>query len=97
MRAVVQRVKSASITVRFSPRVASLYLREQQGNAPGRWAATPVQVEGKLVSSIGPGLMCLIGIKTGDTEADQEFLCACPFTCYAAQGLCIVVGSEVRC
>ena len=74
MRAVVQRVKSASIAVRFVLHTAALYQRERHANALGRWAATPVQVEGKLVSSIGPGLMCLIGIKTGDTEADQEFL-----------------------
>lgn len=80
MRAVVQRVKSASITVRFDLHAAALYWYGRHGNALGRWAATPVQVEGKLVSSIGPGLLCLIGIKTGDTEADQEFMCACPFT-----------------
>ncbi|CAL5226948.1 g9832 [Coccomyxa viridis] len=46
MRAVVQRVKRAS-----------------------------VEVDGKVVSSIGPGLLCLIGIREGDTPADQEFLC----------------------
>ena len=28
------------------------------------------------MSSIGPGLMCLIGIKSGDTEGDQDFLYA---------------------
>mmetsp|Transcript_49848 Transcript_49848/g.159353 ORF Transcript_49848/g.159353 Transcript_49848/m.159353 type:complete len:149 (-) Transcript_49848:446-892(-) len=46
MRAVVQRVLSAS-----------------------------VDVEGKRVSTIGPGLLCLIGIKDGDTEADAEYIC----------------------
>ena len=46
MRAVVQRVRSAS-----------------------------VEVDGRLVSSIGPGLLCLIGIRDTDTAADQEFLC----------------------
>ena len=45
MRAVVQRVRSAS-----------------------------VEVDGKLVSSIGPGLLCLIGVRDTDTVADQEFL-----------------------
>lgn len=45
MRAVVQRVRSAS-----------------------------VEVDGNLVSSIGPGLLCLIGIRDTDTVADQEFL-----------------------
>ncbi|EIE24829.1 D-tyrosyl-tRNA deacylase [Coccomyxa subellipsoidea C-169] len=46
MRAVIQRVRSAS-----------------------------VEVDGRLVSSIGPGLLCLIGIRDTDTAADQEFLC----------------------
>ena len=32
-------------------------------------------MDGKVLSSIGPGLLCLVGIKTGDTEADQDFLC----------------------
>lgn len=45
MRAVVQRVLSAS-----------------------------VEVEGKLVSSIGPGLLCLVGLGKGDKEEDAEFL-----------------------
>ena len=41
MRAVVQRVLSAS-----------------------------VEVEGKLVSSIGSGLLCLVGLGKGDKEED---------------------------
>lgn len=45
MRAVVQRVKSASVTV-----------------------------DGKLVSQIGPGLLCLAGLKDGDTKDDAEFI-----------------------
>lgn len=45
MRAVIQRVRSAS-----------------------------VEVDGKLISSIGPGLLCLIGIRDTDTIADQEYL-----------------------
>lgn len=32
------------------------------------------QVDGRLVSSIGPGLLCLIGVKESDTQADQDFL-----------------------
>lgn len=45
MRAVVQRVRSASVTV-----------------------------DGEVISSIGPGLLCLIGVKDGDSEADSEFI-----------------------
>ncbi|EFJ43158.1 hypothetical protein VOLCADRAFT_96694 [Volvox carteri f. nagariensis] len=46
MRAVIQRVKSASVTV-----------------------------DGEVVSSIGPGLLCLIGIRETDTLTDLEFIC----------------------
>ncbi|KAK9814778.1 hypothetical protein WJX72_011337 [[Myrmecia] bisecta] len=46
MRAVVQRVKSASI-----------------------------EVEGKVVSNIGPGLLALVGVRAEDTEKDAEFIC----------------------
>lgn len=45
MRAVIQRVKSASVTV-----------------------------DGEVISSIGPGLLCLIGIKDTDTAKDLEFM-----------------------
>eukprot|EP01132_Coremiostelium_polycephalum_P006690 gene6690-8276_t len=33
-----------------------------------------VTVDGELVSSIGPGLMCLIGINREDEKKDQEWL-----------------------
>jgi D-tyrosyl-tRNA(Tyr) deacylase len=46
MRAVVQRVKSAS-----------------------------VEVDGEVISRIGPGLMCLIGAAAGDTDKDAEYMC----------------------
>ncbi|GFR49585.1 hypothetical protein Agub_g11651 [Astrephomene gubernaculifera] len=46
MRAVIQRVSSASVSV-----------------------------DGEVVSSIGPGLLCLIGIKESDTVKDLEFIC----------------------
>lgn len=45
MRAVLQRVKSASVTV-----------------------------DGKLISHIGPGLVCLIGLGDGDSENDVEYI-----------------------
>ncbi|CAL8464211.1 g3746 [Coccomyxa elongata] len=40
-----------------------------------RVRSASVEVDGKLVSSIGPGLLCLIGVRDTDTVADQEFLC----------------------
>jgi D-Tyr-tRNAtyr deacylase len=33
-----------------------------------------MQVEGKIVSSIGPGLLCLVGVKDSDTPQDQEYM-----------------------
>ncbi|KAL8460576.1 hypothetical protein ACS0TY_032195 [Phlomoides rotata] len=46
MRAVVQRVASAS-----------------------------VEVEGRLVSEIGPGLLVLVGLHETDVESDAEYVC----------------------
>ncbi|KAL7211722.1 hypothetical protein ACSBR2_014559 [Camellia fascicularis] len=46
MRAVVQRVASAS-----------------------------VEVEGRIVSEIGPGLLVLVGIHESDVESDAEYIC----------------------
>ncbi|KAK3159598.1 hypothetical protein QOZ80_1BG0048640 [Eleusine coracana subsp. coracana] len=46
MRAVVQRVLSAS-----------------------------VEVEGRVVSAIGPGLLVLVGVHEADTDADADFIC----------------------
>lgn len=45
MRAVLQRVKEASVTV-----------------------------DGNVVGAIGPGLMVLLGVGKGDTEADVDFM-----------------------
>ncbi|KAF8649517.1 hypothetical protein HU200_064272 [Digitaria exilis] len=46
MRAVVQRVLSAS-----------------------------VEVEGRVVSAIGPGLLVLVGVHEADTDSDADFIC----------------------
>ncbi|CAL1388427.1 unnamed protein product [Linum trigynum] len=46
MRAVVQRVASAS-----------------------------VEVEGRLVSEIGPGLLVLVGVHESDTDSDADYIC----------------------
>lgn len=45
MRAIIQRVLSASVTV-----------------------------EGNLISSIGPGLMCLVGINKEDGLEDRDYM-----------------------
>ena len=36
--------------------------------------ALAVQVNGQVVSRIGPGLLCLIGVKAGDSDKDAEFM-----------------------
>eukprot|EP01026_Neomeris_dumetosa_P074344 TRINITY_DN7724_c0_g1_i1.p2 TRINITY_DN7724_c0_g1~~TRINITY_DN7724_c0_g1_i1.p2 ORF type:complete len:161 (+),score=19.02 TRINITY_DN7724_c0_g1_i1:89-571(+) len=46
MRVVIQRVKSASVTV-----------------------------EGSIVSQIGSGLVCLVGIREGDRQEDADYIC----------------------
>lgn len=46
MRAVVQRVLSAS-----------------------------VEVEGRIVSAIGPGLLVLVGVHEADTDSDADYIC----------------------
>ncbi|XP_023541323.1 D-aminoacyl-tRNA deacylase-like [Cucurbita pepo subsp. pepo] len=46
MRAVVQRVASAS-----------------------------VEVDGRIVSEIGPGLLVLVGVHDSDTDSDAEYIC----------------------
>ncbi len=33
-----------------------------------------VQVDGEVVSRIGPGLLCLVGVRDGDTEKDAEYM-----------------------
>ena len=80
MRAVVQRVTSASVEARHAPpnvaRAATLRraAARRLPPAPGAVRPRPPQVEGEVVSRIGPGLLCLVGITTGDTEKDAEFL-----------------------
>ncbi|XP_034672324.1 D-aminoacyl-tRNA deacylase [Vitis riparia] len=46
MRAIVQRVSSAS-----------------------------VEVEGRIVSEIGPGLLVLVGVHESDTDSDADYIC----------------------
>lgn len=35
---------------------------------------TSVEVEGKEISKIGPGLLILVGVEEGDTEKEAEWL-----------------------
>ncbi len=40
-----------------------------------RVASAKVDVEGRTVGRIGPGLLALVGITEGDSEADADWLC----------------------
>lgn len=40
-----------------------------------RVVSASVEVEGRLVSEIGPGLLVLIGIHESDVEADADYIC----------------------
>ena len=40
-----------------------------------RVRSASVEVEGKIVAEIGPGLLCLIGIRDVDTAKDQDYMC----------------------
>jgi len=41
-----------------------------------RVTQSSVSVEGKVVGAIGQGLMVLLGVKSGDTEKDAEYIAA---------------------
>lgn len=39
-----------------------------------RDALSWLQVDGQVVSSIGPGLLCLVGVKETDTQKDVDYV-----------------------
>jgi D-Tyr-tRNA(Tyr) deacylase len=45
----------------------------------GRVSDVSPQVDGELVSSIGPGLLCLVGLKDGDSAKDVEYMSVFPY------------------
>ncbi|CAI9787950.1 unnamed protein product [Fraxinus pennsylvanica] len=40
-----------------------------------RVASASVEVEGRTVSAIGPGLLVLVGLHESDVESDAEYIC----------------------
>ena len=52
-----------------------------------------VEVDGKMVSSIGPGLLCLIGLKAGDTQSEADFICI-DNTASFEVGMVLVAGTK---
>ncbi len=74
MRAVLQRVTKASVTVCGVDRWQS---QESSSLSHGQLImrlSRRSQVDGKVISSIGPGLLCLLGLGVGDTDADAEYM-----------------------
>lgn len=73
MRAVVQRVASASVEVSLSLALnfVGLILRRQRMIA---YILCIVQVEGRIVSEIGPGLLVLVGLHESDSDSDADYM-----------------------
>lgn len=46
-----------------------------------------MQVEGKTISTIGPGLLCLVGVGRDDSAEDAEYMCGSRLNSYNLQGL----------
>ncbi|XP_006449449.2 D-aminoacyl-tRNA deacylase [Citrus clementina] len=61
------------------PNKTQLHHRKRQINAMRavvqRVASASVEVEGRLVSEIGPGLLVLVGLHESDTDADADYVC----------------------
>ncbi len=78
MRAVLQRVKSAYVKVR--PSVIGCSMKNKRDCADVSVANQhPMrhlrdQVDGEVISEIGAGLVCLLGVGVGDTDADAEYM-----------------------
>ena len=67
MRVVIQRVKQASVSV--TPETEEDRQEEGGGGGGAQSAAA------KVVSDIGKGLVCLVGVNEGDEREDAEWLC----------------------
>jgi D-tyrosyl-tRNA(Tyr) deacylase len=70
MRAVVQRVASASVEVSLSLSLSlslCIILRHRR-------IITFFQVEGRIVSEIGPGLLVLVGLHEPDSDTDADYM-----------------------
>ncbi|KAJ8447973.1 hypothetical protein Cgig2_028849 [Carnegiea gigantea] len=59
---------------RVTPTRPSLRVRAMRAVVQ-RVASASVEVEGRIVSEIGPGLLVLVGIHDSDTDADADYIC----------------------
>ena len=77
MRAVVQRVSSASVEVHF-------FLSTPPNKSQSSYSSSSYslnisiyrcyQVEGRVVSEIGAGLLVLVGLHDSDTDSDADYM-----------------------
>ena len=72
MRAVLQRVKSASVEVSAAAGWLAGWLPAKP--AVNVSHTPPTQVDGSIVSRIGQGWLCLVGLTDEDTDADADFV-----------------------
>ncbi|KAK8940086.1 hypothetical protein KSP40_PGU022599 [Platanthera guangdongensis] len=72
MRAIIQRVVSAGVEVGFFSSILSAI--QLHAALMTIFTRTRLQVEGRLVSEIGPGLLVLVGIHESDVEADADYM-----------------------
>ncbi|RWV93836.1 hypothetical protein GW17_00043680 [Ensete ventricosum] len=77
MRAVVQRVLSASVEVRMGNGSVETFSPLSHSRV-----SSVTQVEGRVVSEIGPGLLVLVGVHESDTDADADYMYVRSFRCF---------------
>ncbi|XLR46208.1 hypothetical protein HN51_030297 [Arachis hypogaea] len=65
LRGVARRIRSKPLTLTVKAMRAVVQ----------RVASASVEVEGRIVSEIGPGLLVLVGIHDSDSDADADYIC----------------------
>lgn len=85
MRAVVQRVTSASVEASYQcappllpppPPPLPLIVAAATAGFSLQPCLPCLQVDGEIVGKIGPGLLCLVGLRDTDTDKDAEYMWA---------------------
>ncbi|XP_006597472.1 D-aminoacyl-tRNA deacylase isoform X3 [Glycine soja] len=62
---------TSTVTVRRRSKAVTTAMRA----VVQRVASASVEVEGRIVSEIGPGLLVLVGIHDSDSDADADYIC----------------------
>ncbi|XP_027336610.1 D-aminoacyl-tRNA deacylase [Abrus precatorius] len=76
IRVAVPRVGggAALVRIRRTKRIGTATVRAMRAVVQ-RVASASVEVEGRVVSEIGPGLLVLVGIHDSDSDADADYIC----------------------